>query len=94
MAYTINYEGDSTDHLAAFVALLAKDGAGAWVFKLTWRDSTGDPVNTADVGIVHWDHRTKILRVRPWPESASEFPADDGEDRGVDLDDIAEVHVY
>lgn len=94
MPYTINYEGDSTEHLAAYVALLARDGAGAWVFNLTWRDDKGDPSNTADVGIVFWDARTSVLRVRPWIADQPDFPEDDSGDIFVDIDDIAGITVY
>lgn len=94
MSYTINYEGDSTEHLAAYIALLAKSGQGAWCFRLTWRNEGGDPVNTDDYGIVGWNPRSGVLRVRPWPEGAPEFPEDPEDDVYVDIVDIAELKIY
>lgn len=94
MSYTINYEGDSTEHLAAFISRLAASGQGAWCFELTLRDELGDPADTGDVGIVDWHPIRGILRVRPWPEGQPEFPEDDQHDIWVHLDRIAELKIY
>lgn len=101
MSYTINYEGDDTGALNAYLAKVAHASAAAkepYVVRIALPPSTGDPGGVGDYALLNWQPARTLgesaaLVVRPYSEEHG--GAEPGSrTREIPTDDIAEITFY